>query len=134
MKDYTAYDDIVRGGRWPAAGDALTVQITNDSGWPAGADGWLWELLLSRTLRGGTPDLALAADSVSVADDVLTLTFHAAPDETLSLPGSGRQQFYVEVRSTEGGGTTTTGSGEPPVVSYYDCVQGTAVVRNPAGE
>ena len=125
LQDYTEDGDIIRGSRWPPAEDVLTVEITNTGGWPAGADGWIWSLALSRTARGGTPDVELTADSADVAGNVLTLTFHATSAETAALP-AGKGRFYVEVKSDDGD--------DPAVVSYYDCVAGTANVRDAAGE
>ena len=121
-KDYTELDDIVRGSRWPPAEDVLTLEITNTGGWPGGADGWDWSLLLSRTRRGGAVDLELDAQSVSVAGNVLSATFFATDDETDSLP-AGKGRYYVEVKSDNAGD-----------VSFYDCVAGTANVRDAAGE
>jgi hypothetical protein len=125
MEDYTrsAWGEIVRGSRWPPAADPFTIEITNTNGWPVGADGWTWEVLLSRATAGDSPDLTLSA-SADLDEGVLTLTFQAAPEETAGLPGSGRTRFFVDVRSTDGSG----------VVSYYDCVQGSAWVRDPAGQ
>jgi len=124
MLNYTqdAWGDAVRGSRWPPAADPFTIRITNTGGWPAGADEWTWEVLLSRATAGGTPELVLTA-SAEVAGDVLTLTFSALPTQTAALPGNGRVRFLVDVRSTDGAG----------VVSYYDCVHGFAWVRDSVG-
>ena len=136
MQDYTQDGDIIRGSRWPAADEVLTIQLTKASGWPADADEWTWELCLSRTLRGGAPDLVLEASNVFVSDEILQCTFYATPAQTAALPGTGRTQFYVDLRSTETPGTTTTPApgASVDIVSYYDCVHGVAWVRNPAGE
>jgi hypothetical protein len=122
-QDYTANADIVRGSRWPPADDNITIQITKSSGWPASADSWTWTMVLSRTTRGGTADLEIEADSASVDGNVLTLTFHATSAETAALP-AGKGRYYVEVKSDDGADG----------VSYYDCVAGTANVRDAAGE
>jgi hypothetical protein len=130
MQDYTAGPgEIIRGSRWPAADESLLVILTKVNGWPAGSDDWTWELLLSHSARGGDPDLAVEAETATVSgegDTVMTLEFSLTAAETASLPGEGRQEFHVDVRSTD--------DGEAPVVCYYDCVQGTAWVRDPAGE
>ena len=95
--------------------------LTRSTGW-AGADAWTWELLLSRTLRAGTPDLTLTADSVAEDGTELTLTFHATPVETATLPD--KHAFAIELKSTDGAA----------VVSYWDAAQGRALVRSAAGE
>jgi len=123
MQDYTPDSSIVRGSRWPPAGDVLTVEITNTGGWAAGADGWTWSLCLSRTRRGGTPDLEIEADSAALNGTVMTLTFTATSAETAALP-AGKGRFNVEIKSDDGAGA----------VSYYDCVAGTASVRDSDGE
>ncbi len=125
MQDYTltGWGDVIRGSRWPVADDTFTVRITNSSGWPQDADQWTWEVLLSRATAGADADLTLTA-AASLDGNTMILTFHATPLQTDSLPGTGRRRFYVDVRSTDGAET----------VSYYDCVQGFAWVRDPAGQ
>ena len=125
MEDYTrsTWGEIIAGSRWPPAADPFTIAIANTGGWPPEAASWTWEVVLSRSRAGGTPDLTLAA-SATLEGDVLTLTFHAPPQQPASLPGAGRRPFFVAVRSTDGSGT----------VSYYACVQGYAWVREPAGQ
>jgi len=125
MSDYTPASpgDIIRGSRWPPAEDYCEVRIENEGGWPAGADGWDWDMLLSRTQRGGTPDLTLDAEHVSLDGDWIIARFHADDSETATLPAT-RGLFFVEIKSTDGGGG----------VHFYDVVAGTAQVRNAAGE
>jgi len=124
MLDYTRneWGDIVRGSMWPPAEDPFTIELTNTNGWPAGADAWTWEVILSRIRAGGTADLVLTA-SASVDGNVMTLEFNATGAETAGLPGSGRTKFRVDVRSDNAGET-----------SYYDVLQGFAWVRDPVGE
>jgi len=125
MINYTdpSWGDIVRGSRWPPAGDDFTIEISNTGGWPDGAEGWTWQVVLSRNEFGGTPDLILNADA-SLNDTVMSLTFHAEPDETAGLPGHRRVQYRVAVRSIDGSG----------VISYYDVLRGYAWVRDAVGE
>ena len=137
LQDYTlnAPDGpgpIIRGSVWPAAGDPRPVEITNAEGWPPGADGWTWKLVLSRTRRGGTPDLVVEADTVTLVGDLMLLLFRLTAPETEALP-VGKGRFFVEVLSEVAPGTTTPGSPEVGP-SYYDCVSGTANVRDAAGE
>jgi len=125
MRDYTRseWGDVVRGSSWPPANDPFTIKITNTNGWPDGADGWTWEVLLSRALAGATPDVTLTA-SAELSGNVMSLTFQATPVQTAALPGSGRTRFYVDVRSIDGSA----------VASYYDCVHGFAWVRDAVGQ
>jgi len=57
---------------------------------------------------------------------VIVLQFHVEADDTEQLPAAG-ELLKVDVRSADGAASV-------PVYSYYDCVAGTARVRNPAGE
>ena len=123
MADYTEHAQIIRGSRWPAAGDKLPVRLTKASGWPAGSDSWTWTLRFARAWAGGGVDLTLTADTATIDGDVMILTFAATPAQTASLPGSGQVKFNVDVKSDDGAGE----------LDYYDCVQGTAEVRNPTG-
>ena len=123
MVDYTEKGEIIRGSQWPPGGDDLTIRLTRSSGW-VGADAWTWKLLFSRTLRGGTPDLALTATNASVAGTLLTLTFKAEDTETAALPAARKDTFHVELQSTDGSGD----------VGYWDAAQGSARVRDVAGE
>ena len=125
LQDYTDDGDIIRGSRWPPAEDVVTVSITNTGGWPAGAAAWDWSLLLSRTWRGGTVDLELDAQDVDIVGNVLSATFFATSAKTAALP-AGKGRYAVEIKSDDGG--------DPASVSFYDCVAGTANVRNAAGE
>ena len=123
--NYTAAGEIIRGSYWPPGGDVLTLVLTRSTGW-VGADGWTWELVLSRTIRGGDPDLELEAASVTVDGTHLTLTVRATDDETAGLPKTNNRTFAVELRSTS--------DDDPAEVSYWDAAQGIAMVRSPAGE
>lgn len=122
MKNLTEEYEIVRGGRWPPAEDYAEFTILNVGGWPVGADGWTWQLCLSRVLRGGTPDLTLDAEYADLTGNVITARFHATAAETAALPGAAAQTFYADIKSTNGA-----------VVSYYDIVQCTARVRSAPG-
>jgi len=122
MKDYTAEGIIVRGSRWPAVNVMKPVRITNAAGWPEGADKWTWQLSLSRTKRGGTPDLVLDAAAAILDVKTMILNFFATPAETANLPCS-EGKLHVEITSDDG-----------VDVNYYDCVAGTAKVRSAAGE
>ncbi len=130
MLDYTEEaGEIIRGGRWPPAAGCITLTLTRTCdgdplNWPAGADGWTWELLISRYVAGSAPDLTLTAHSVDLAGHILTLTFYATPVNSASLPGGGRKRFDVDLKSTDGSA----------VVSFYDGAQGWAHVRNAAGQ
>lgn len=131
---------LVRGSRWPAGGGHIEIEIENDA-WPAGPSpdtNWEWRVFLSRTRRGGVPDLVLIPDSVSLAGTTITLQVHATGGQTNLLPevAGKRDKYFVEVRSAPGlGGTTTTVvPGAEPNRSYYDVVAGFVWVRNPAGE
>lgn len=127
-ENYTDPDVIIRGSRWPPAEDDVSVAILNSAGWPADADDWDWYMHISRSPRGDPSDLVLDADTVNLAANTITLTFHATAVQTLTLPhvqqGDPRQ-FYVDIRSVDG---------DTDEVSFYDCVSGFAWVRNYAGE
>lgn len=129
LKDYTYSGEIVRGSRWPPAEDVLIIEITNEAGWPGDVESWLWELVLSRNLSGGAEDLAIEADSVVLAETILTLNFHIEAEDTEDLPAAGGA-FKVDVRSNDG----TESAPGTVGLCYYPCVAGTAKVRNPAGE
>jgi len=118
------YGEMVRGARYPPGDDPVTVTITKPSGWPVLAPLWTWELLISRTLRDGTPDLTIASASAAVVGTVMTLTFVGTPAETATAPDSTKPCFNVDVRSTDGAG----------VPSIWKCVRGTVNVRDYAGE
>lgn len=121
--DYTSDDsEITRGSRWPEAEGVLTVTLTNDNSWPTDANTWTWSLLFSRL---GVVGMTLSAESATLTTTkVLVLTFYATPSQTQLIPGAGRQLFKVELKSIDLSGT----------VSYYDSVEGTAVVRDFAEE
>ncbi len=123
MINYTAMGAIVRGSRWPPANDNLTVRVTKSSGWPAGSNSWIWELLLSRSLSGGISDLTLTGSNKSITDNILSMDFYATPAQTAALEGSPDMIFRVELKSNN--------SGE---ISYYASLQGSARVRDYAGE
>jgi len=127
MLDYTESGEIVRGGAWPPGEAALRAMLTRDEGvWDEGADRWTWDLIFSRTQRGGKADLVVAAESAHVAGKVLTLIFHLTGTQTGSLPKS-RKVLLVELRSDDG---TPGGAG----VNYYGRMSGSARVRDPVGE
>lgn len=119
--------EIVRGGAWPptAPHDVIEVKITKSNEWAAGADGWVWEMIISRGIRGSTPDLVLIATDCSVDGKVVTLTFFATAAQTAELQ-AGSTEFNVDIRSTE--------AGDPAIPSYYDPAQGTVQVRDPVGQ
>ena len=126
MKDYTERAEIIRGSRWPPGAGFVTVRLHCSEGW-AGADEWTWELLLSRTLRAGTPDVVLEADSAAEDGEDATwfiVQFHATHTQTSALPETKNRTFHVDIQSTDGEG----------VPSLWDVVEGTALVRSPAGE
>jgi hypothetical protein len=126
MPNYTLAGPIVRGSRWPAGDLAKPIILTRDDPWEEAAADWSWQLLFSRTQRGGTPDLAVRADSVTVAGKVLTILFHLTPKQTASLSRRGKT-VHVELQSDDG---QPDGAG----VSTWDEVAGTAQVRDRAGE
>lgn len=116
---------IVRGGRWPAADDSLSVVVEKSSGWPAAAaTTWTWKLLFSRTEKGGSADLELTASAAEISDTTITLTFAATPAQTAQLSGAGKITFHVDLQSTDADG----------IVSYYPTVAGTAAVRDATGQ
>jgi hypothetical protein len=127
MNLYTQAGPIVRGGCWPPGDRALRIVLTRDEAWDAGAGDWTWELLFSRTQRGGIPDLTIEADSAVVADKVLTLLFHCTPEDTAGLPGHRATVVYMELRGDDG-------SPEGAGVSYYPTVSRQINVRSAAGE
>lgn len=131
-KDYTADSGpIIRGSVWPPGDDSLTVSITKSSAWSAAAaDGtWSWSLLLSRAQLGGTADVSVSASTVTrstgtTTNDTINVTFDLTEANTTAIPGSGAEDIYVEVESTDGSGNTST----------WDVVQGTAQVRDATGQ
>ena len=125
--DYTEDSGpIVRGSRWPVAGGTTEVTLERSAAWPATVEAWDWEMLLSSSILGGTPDVTLTAVAVSEADDVVTLTFSATPTQTalVGAVGDGKVTAGVDIKSTDGDG----------VVSIYSDMHGTADVRDAVGE
>jgi hypothetical protein len=122
-KDYTTVGSIIRGSRWPPADLVLTIILTKTDNWGEAAEGWLWEFLLSRHQMGGTPDISTTAVTAIVESNVITLTFRLHPEDTELIPAF-LDRVHVDLRSTD----------EANVITYYDCVAGTADVRSGAGE
>lgn len=108
--NYTALTGpIVRGGRWPPADGNIRVILTRTQdgaalNWPIGADAWTWQLRISRDQWGGTPDLTLAAASVSLSNNVITLLFYATEAQTATLPSTDKRRYWIQVRSVDGTG------------------------------
>jgi len=121
--EYTNAEEIVRGSRWPAGSGWTVLTMTKSGGWPADVEDWTWTMRLSSAQAGGSVDLEITADVVSVSGTTLTLKFYATPTQTASLPGSGRQKYYVEIKSVDGS----------DIVSFYDSFEGYAWVRGSAG-
>jgi len=113
--------EIIRGSRWPEPDDCIGLTITKSTGWPGGAAGWTWQLLISSSEAGGTPDLVLTATAAVVLGNVLTLSFSATVAQTASLPLA--RKYKVDIKSTNGA-----------VITYWDAAQGYVSVRNAAGE
>lgn len=125
VQDYTDPDEIIRGSSWPPVDIYFGVRITHPIAWPVAAAGWTWTMQLSRQKRGSTPDLVITATSATiVGGDVMELAFKATSVQTTSLPGTEDVVYHVDIKSVGGLGSP----------SFYDCVQGTAQVRNAAGE
>ena len=123
MIDYTENGEIVRGSRWPAGDDDVTITITKSTGWPAAAaSSWVWKLCLASRRSGGAADLELTASSKTINGTSISLAFSASAAETATLPGSGSKQFDVDLKSTDGA-----------EVSIWDALQGKAKVRDAAG-
>jgi len=124
MTDYGNNLELVRGSQWPPGEQSKAIKLTRSSGWTSGEDTWTWELLFSRSLSGGTPDLAVEAYSVTSDSTTLTLLFKLTEEDTAALPGGTKQKFYVDLRSTDGSGN----------VSIWDEAQGYIRVRDAAGQ
>ena len=131
-KDYTREGAIIRGSRWPPVEGAKPVEITSENDWPPEAEDWAWTLIFSRiasiSASGGAPKLEVPADAAQLqtAKKIVCL-FHMEPADSVRMPGSSLAILRVEVKSDDG---SPNGAG----ICYYDCVAGTARVRNPAGE
>jgi len=125
--DYTkCTGPIKRNGRWPPAGGAVRVILIRkqsgvDLDFPVGADAWTWELLISRSQYGGTPDLTLTATSVTVSGNVATLLFYATSAQTATITTTTNARYWVQVKSTNG-----------VIYGYY--ATGRAEVQSPVGE
>ncbi len=117
------YGEIVRGSRWPAGDDSLTVTLTKSSGWPAGAASWTWKLLLSQNRSGGSPDLELTAASATISGTSLTLVFHATDEQTATLTGSGKTRCWVDLQSDNAGD-----------IGVWPAAAGYVIVRDAVGE
>jgi hypothetical protein len=108
------------------------VKIQNIGGWVAGADDWDWWMEISRTRRGGTPDLLIPAETAVLVGDTMFLTFRLSAADTAVLP-IGPRRFCVEILS-QAGGTTTAPGDTTYDPNPYNCVAGTVEVRDAAGE
>jgi len=113
---------ITRGGLFPVGGRRGRVRLTDTSGWTDSEDGWTWALLISRQRGGGTPDLSIEADEVSIAGNVLSAWFKADDSVTAALADIGI--YNVDLQSTDGSGN----------VSIWHVVEGTVRVQDETGE
>ena len=119
MKNYGV---ITRGGLFPEGGRRGRVRLTDTGGWIDGEDAWTWALLISRQRGGGTPDLSIAADEVSISGSVLSAWFKADDSETDELPDVGI--YNVDLQSTDGSAN----------ISIWHVVEGTVRVQDGTGE
>ena len=122
---------IVRAGRWPPADGAIKVILTRVINgvaldFPVGAEGWTWQMLISRNQYGVIPDLTLTAFMVTRAPtNVMTLCFWASAVQTNTLPGNDMRRDLVHIRSINEDVV-------PASYSYY--AYGTAAVESYVAE
>ena len=118
------YGVITRGSDYPAGGRRGRVRLTDSEGWTNSEDGWTWTLRISRKRGGGTPDLVITADAVSISGNVLSIWFKAAYTATVeaALPTLGA--YAVDLQSVDGSSN----------VAIWRIVEGTVEVRDEAGQ
>lgn len=114
---------VVRGFDWPTESTYLPITLRRLAGDWEGADIWLWDLLISRNMHGGTPDLVVPSYSAVIASMDLNLSFVITGAQSILLPGVGPVTYCVDLRSTDGAD-----------VKIWTPAAGTIMARDPVGE